>query len=173
MTFLYPSVEIDLQVNAYIIGAVSQTVWSRPSQALCVVYIWIVRSLMIQCNSGNSGSLWACFFWGGWGGFPYFPGILDFREDFYLSVGTGCLLSPVFCSRCVCQLRPQLWCLEDMNTLMPISCVVSHTFGNGIVCFGMVRRFENALVSPIKVKFGTERCACFSHFLIFVMDVCI
>lgn len=49
-----------------------------------------------------------------------------------------------------------------MNTFIPVSCVVSYTFGNGILCFGMVRRFENALVSPIKAKFGRERCAFFT-----------
>lgn len=57
-----------------------------------------------------------CFFF-----FLNFPGMVDFREDFHLSVGTGCLFSPVFCSRCVCQLRPQLWCLEDMSTFVPVS----------------------------------------------------
>lgn len=100
-------------------------VWTRTSQTLCVVYIWVV--LVIRYDSGNSGSLgvsFCCFFF-------IFPGMLDVREDFHLSAGTGCLFPPVFCSRCVCQLRPQPRCLEDMNTFMPISCVVSYAFGNG------------------------------------------
>lgn len=132
----------------------------------CVWFTFESCACSWYSDSGNSGSVWVCFIF-----FPNFPGILDFREDFYLSVGTGYLFSPVFYSRCVCQLRPQLWYLEDANTFMPISCVASYTFRNGIFCFRTVCCFESILVSQIKEKFGRERCPCFSHFLIFVMDV--
>lgn len=30
------------------------------------------------------------------------------------------------CSKCVCQLRPQFWCLEDMNKFLVISCATSY-----------------------------------------------
>lgn len=58
------------------------------------------------------------FSWHGW-----------LQEDFHLNVGEEYLLIG-FCSQCVCQLRPQFLCLEDMNKFLLISYVSSYAFGN-------------------------------------------
>lgn len=88
----------------------------------------MLASCIIQYDSGNRGSLRVCCW-------------------IFLAWMTSGRFSPQcwrrvplltgFCSKCVCQLRPQFWCLEDMNKFLLISYVTSYDFGNrsGIWCF--------------------------------------
>lgn len=164
MTFLHSNAESCL-AGLFL----KHTFWSRPFQTLCVVYIWIVRLLVIQYDSGNSGSFGVCFFIIF---FYIFLAWWTLGKIFLLSVGTGCLFSPDFCSRCVCQLRPQLWCLEDVITFVPVSCVPSYTFGSGMLCSRTLRCFESDFVLQIKEKVERERCCMFFPFSYFSWWMC-
>ena len=64
-----------------------------------------------------------------------------------------------FCSKCVCQLRPQLWCLEDMSKFLLISYVMSYAFGrrSGIWRVFMGDCFESAATLVFKRFRITER----------------
>lgn len=72
-------------------------------------------------NSGNRGSLRVCCW--------IFLARATLGKIFHLKVGAECLLLPAPWSKCVCQLRPHFWCLEDMNKFLVISCVTSCAFG--------------------------------------------
>lgn len=82
-----------------------------------------------------------------------------------------------FCSKCVCQLRPQFWCLEDINKFLLISCVTGYAFGNrsGIWCFFLFfflwvislkvqQQLPFSKRFRMKEKFDGEGCAVFWSF---------
>lgn len=71
------------------------------------------------------------------------------------------------CSKCVCQLRPHFWCLEDMKKFRVISCATSYALEinveSGVL---MADRFKcNRLVIE-RFRVRCYRCACFSNLIL-------